>query len=114
MPSERIMSGIIRRMDDLGRIVVPKELRRKLGVGEDSPIEQVMTPDGLLLRPYYSHDDMSRLYGVILDLLEDNREQYPDKADYELLVALAKQSRQLIAKAKSELLAEKKEGIAGA
>lgn len=36
---KQIASGIIRRMDDLGRIVFPRELRRQMGVGEGTPFE---------------------------------------------------------------------------
>lgn len=35
--------GIIRRIDDLGRIVIPKELRRTLGIKEDDALEIVAT-----------------------------------------------------------------------
>ncbi len=32
-------TGIVRRIDDLGRIVIPKELRRTLRIRESDPIE---------------------------------------------------------------------------
>ena len=32
-------TGIVRRLDDLGRIVIPKEIRRTMGVYEGSPLE---------------------------------------------------------------------------
>lgn len=32
-------SGIIRRFDDLGRIVIPKEIRRAIGITEGTPME---------------------------------------------------------------------------
>lgn len=32
-------TGIIRRIDDLGRLVVPKEVRRTLNISEDDPFE---------------------------------------------------------------------------
>ena len=35
--------GIIRRIDDLGRIVIPKELRRTLGIKEGDALEMVAT-----------------------------------------------------------------------
>jgi stage V sporulation protein T len=32
-------TGIIRRIDDLGRVVIPKEIRRNLGIHEGDPLE---------------------------------------------------------------------------
>lgn len=34
-----IHSGVIRRVDDLGRIVIPKEIRRRMNIHEGDPIE---------------------------------------------------------------------------
>lgn len=30
-------SGIIRRMDDLGQVVIPKDIRKKCGINEGAP-----------------------------------------------------------------------------
>ena len=32
-------TGIVRRIDDLGRVVVPKEIRRSLNIREGDPLE---------------------------------------------------------------------------
>ena len=32
-------TGIVRRIDDLGRVVIPKEIRRTLRIREDDPLE---------------------------------------------------------------------------
>lgn len=32
-------TGIVRRMDDLGRVVIPKEIRRTMGIKEGDPLE---------------------------------------------------------------------------
>lgn len=45
-------TGIIRRVDDLGRIVLPKELRRTLGIGEKDPMEIYTDGKGIILRKY--------------------------------------------------------------
>lgn len=39
-------SGIIRCVDDFGRIVIPKEIRRSLEITEDTPLEIMTTSDG--------------------------------------------------------------------
>ena len=37
-------TGIVRRVDDLGRIVIPKEIRRTLRVREGDPSRITLTP----------------------------------------------------------------------
>lgn len=47
--------GIVRRLDDLGRIVIPKEIRRTMGVREGDPLELTVNKYGNLeLVPYHS------------------------------------------------------------
>ena len=44
--------GIIRRFDDLGRIVIPKEIRRKFKINAGEPVGIYITEEGILLKPY--------------------------------------------------------------
>jgi len=46
------LRGMVRRLDSLGRILVPKEYRRELGLEKDSAIELIHLVDGLLIRPW--------------------------------------------------------------
>lgn len=47
-------TGIVRRIDDLGRIVVPKEIRRVLRIKEGDPMEIFTNRDGEILLKKYS------------------------------------------------------------
>ena len=42
-------TGIVRRIDDLGRIVVPKEIRRVLRIKEGDPMEIFTNHEGEIL-----------------------------------------------------------------
>ena len=45
-------TGIIRRMDDLGRIVIPKEIRRLLNLTEGDKLELFLHEQGILYKKY--------------------------------------------------------------
>jgi AbrB family transcriptional regulator (stage V sporulation protein T) len=47
-------TGIVRRIDDLGRIVVPKEIRRTLRIREGAPLEIYTDREGQIILKKYS------------------------------------------------------------
>lgn len=42
-------SGISRCVDELGRIVIPKEMRNKLGIGPETPLEIHLEGDSIVM-----------------------------------------------------------------
>ena len=44
--------GVVRKIDELGRIVLPKELRLSLGINEGDQMEIYVEGDSVLLRKY--------------------------------------------------------------
>ena len=49
-------TGIVRNLDNLGRIVIPKEMRRVLDIQEKDPIEILIQDDEIVLRKYEPAD----------------------------------------------------------
>ena len=47
-------TGIVRRIDDLGRVVIPKEIRRTLRIREGDPLEIFTATDGEVIFKKYS------------------------------------------------------------
>ena len=45
-------SGIIRNVDPLGRVVIPKEIRKVMGINEGDPIEIVKVNNDIVMRKY--------------------------------------------------------------
>ena len=45
-------TGIVRKIDDLGRIVLPKELRRTLGIDDKDPLEIFVEDNTIILKKY--------------------------------------------------------------
>ena len=37
-------TGIVRRIDELGRVVIPKEIRRTMRIREGDPLDTTLTP----------------------------------------------------------------------
>ena len=62
-------TGIVRRIDDLGRVVIPKEIRRSMGVTEGDALELYVDTEsnGLVLVPYHS-EASSKLKGIAENL----------------------------------------------
>ena len=59
-------SGIIRRIDDLGRIVIPRVIREQVGIKEGDPIEIIADGDRLYLEKYIaSYEYEKHILGVI-------------------------------------------------
>lgn len=49
-------TGIVRKLDELGRITLPIELRRTLGVSERDPLEIFVDEDRIILKKYEPTD----------------------------------------------------------
>ena len=47
-------TGIVRRIDDLGRVVIPKEIRRTLRIRESDPLEIFTNNEGAIILKKYS------------------------------------------------------------
>lgn len=80
-------TGIIRRVDDLGRVVIPKELRRTYGIREGDPLE-LFTEDGdlIVIRKYDITHSVSDVVGRLKECVEDNLD-LPHRNDFLVKVA---------------------------
>ena len=47
-------TGVVRRIDDLGRVVIPKEIRRTLRIKEGDPLEIFTDKEGEVILKKYS------------------------------------------------------------
>ena len=47
-------TGIVRRIDDLGRVVIPKEIRRTMHIKEGAPLEIFTDTEGGVIFKKYS------------------------------------------------------------
>ena len=47
-------TGVVRRIDDLGRVVIPKEIRKTLRIKEGDPLEIFTDKEGEVILKKYS------------------------------------------------------------
>ena len=73
-------TGIIRRIDDLGRVVIPREIRRTLRIKEGDPLEIYTCEGGVTFRKYNPvssvTETLNLLKGVVQE--EDDLKCKPD------------------------------------
>ena len=63
-------TGIVRRIDDLGRVVIPKEIRRTMRIREGDPLEIFTDKDGeVIFKKYSPMNELSDFAGQICDTL---------------------------------------------
>lgn len=49
-------TGIVRKVDQLGRVVIPKELRRTLEIADKDPLEIYIEEDQIILKKYQANN----------------------------------------------------------
>ena len=63
-------TGIVRRIDDLGRVVIPKEIRRTMRIREGDPLEIYTDADGeVIFKKYSPIGELSSMTGQYADVL---------------------------------------------
>ena len=69
-------TGIVRRVDDLGRVVIPREIRRSMGIREGEPLEIYVDNDAVMFRRYSYKltDEVAR----VAELIEQNCNADPE------------------------------------
>ena len=101
-------TGIVRRIDDLGRIVIPKEIRRTLHIRESDPLEIFTDREGqIILKKYSPIGEMSTFAKQYAESLSQVSGHTALIADRDQFIAAAGGYRQLVAKSIGRQLEEK-------
>ncbi len=115
-------TGIVRRIDDLGRVVVPKEIRRTLRIREGDPLEIFTDREGeIILKKYSPVGELSAFSGDYAESLAQTSGCVVCITDKERVIAAAGAGRKNLAgkqissqlesaiEAREEILASAKE-----
>ena len=89
-------TGIVRRIDDLGRIIIPKEIRRTLHIHEGDPLEIYTDDKGSVIFRKYQHNVAEDIFelAVDVDVLEDFSDENKNAARV-LLTEIAEAAKKL-------------------
>ena len=55
-------TGVVRRIDDLGRIVIPKEIRKSMRIKDGESLEIFLDSDNIILKKYSDLGDLVDFY----------------------------------------------------
>lgn len=87
-------TGIVRRVDSLGRVVIPKEIRHTLRIKEGAPLEIYTDKDGAVtFRKYSPLGDLQDFAAQICDSIRSNTGHIAAVSDRDSIIALAGASR---------------------
>ena len=83
-------TGIVRRIDDLGRVVIPKEIRRTLRIREGDPLEIYTEKDGeVIFKKYSPMGELQDFASQICESIGKNTGHIAAVADRDTIIAVA-------------------------
>lgn len=83
-------TGIVRRIDDLGRVVIPKEIRRTLRIREGDPLEIFVDREGeVILKKYSPIGELGEFAQEYADSLYESTGHIALISDRDAIVAVA-------------------------
>jgi len=83
-------TGIVRRIDDLGRVVIPKEIRRTLRIREGDPLEIFTDRDGeVIFKKYSPVGEITDFAAQLTDSLSKSTGSITAICDRDAVIAIA-------------------------
>ncbi len=65
-------TGVVRRIDELGRIVIPKEIRKTLKIKDGESLEIFLEDGNIILKKYSHFDDLKDFYDKFVDSISSS------------------------------------------
>ena len=63
-------TGMVRKIDELGRIVIPKEIRNSLNIKESDSLEILVSGEYITLKKYYKMNNTKDVFKKYIDIVE--------------------------------------------
>ncbi|MGI6360845.1 MAG: stage V sporulation T C-terminal domain-containing protein [Bacillota bacterium] len=83
-------TGIVRRIDDLGRVVIPKEIRRTMRIHEGDPLEIYVTAEEkIILKKYSPLGELSKIADEYAQSISENLDKTVMITDRDHIIAVS-------------------------
>lgn len=100
-------TGIVRRIDELGRVVIPKEMRKTLRIKEGDPLQIFTDRENLVFKKYSPITSISDFAKIVADGIEELTEKTCIITDNDTILYVSKlRMRELVGKNISDSLIE--------
>lgn len=86
---------IIRRIDDMGRICIPKEFRKALKLTNDSPVEMYVNKGNLMLWKWEPEEHLKNDVQILMDAVADSADDLGENRTTEILTKLIEVKKML-------------------
>ena len=83
-------TGVIRRIDELGRVVVPKEIRTNLGIKPFEQLEIFIEDENIILKKYSNFTKLIKMANILVDIIGTNFAKDIIITDRESIIATSK------------------------
>lgn len=91
-------TGIVRRIDELGRVVIPKEIRRTLRIKEGDPLEIFTDRDELMLKKYSPIATLDKMSEATAKTLNELSGHLVLLCDTDEILAVCGEGRRIVGK----------------
>lgn len=103
-------TGIVRRIDDLGRVVIPKEIRRTMRIRESEPLEIFTGKEGeIILKKYSPISEMTEIAKHYVESLSQVCGRIVMVADRDQIIAVAGGGKSFLGKQLTKELEDRME-----
>lgn len=97
-------TGVVRKIDELGRIVIPKEIRRNLRIHDGENLEIFIDENSIILKKFSKIADLKDIIMRLCDLIYDTMDQRMFITDRDHIIAVTKTLEHMEGKNNNEVL----------
>lgn len=91
-------TGIVRRIDELGRVVIPKEMRKTLRIREGDPLEIYTNKDELIFKKYSPISAINSYAEAVADGIEEVIEKTCVITDNDTVLYVSGKNKEVVGK----------------